>query len=131
MWNEEQTACLEEYVRKSGEWPPYNSYTLDTSGAVGPWAALFPSSATIDNSCISEKGWLDNDRNSKIQREDLRYQEEIKNIREDYASRGMYNSGVRERAEGLASIIHQQNIDDIENLYQRDLQRLRAAGCKL
>lgn len=129
VWNDEQTVCLEEYVRKRGEWPTFSNYTLAVS--TGGQRVVLPPSAATGNSCSPAKAEIDDDRNSKIQREDSRYSRELESIGDDYASRGLYDSGARQRSQGLAGINHQNKLQEIENDYQRQLTNLKGSGCRL
>lgn len=85
--------------------------------------------ARKEEDCRSQKAYLDQQKASNIESENLSYERALSATRENYADNGLYNSGARGRSEGLIENNHSSKLQSIESQYNSQLFQLRAQGC--
>lgn len=86
--------------------------------------------ARKDEDCRSQKTYLDQQRNSNIESENLSYEQALNATRQNYADNGLYDSGSRYGSEGLITSNHNNRLQSIESQYNSQLSQLRAQGCR-
>jgi hypothetical protein len=74
---------------------------------------------------------LQAERDSKIAELNTANEEFVDSIGDDYARRGLYNSGMRKSEQGRAEIARNSSLERIENEYQQKLSELRNEGCNI
>ncbi len=116
---------LQELANSVHNTPSTNNSTSNTQSTPDPAVER----ARKEEDCRSKKTYLDQQKASNIESENLSYDQALSTARNNYVDNGLYDSGSRYGSEGLITSNHNNKLQSIESQYNSQLSQLRAQGC--